>query len=171
MQNDSFMRYCPFIGLAILLGACTARLPADVELVAVRAVQPDLRPAALTANPPPHLLQVAFASRVNLARFVTVNSYSLGVEADFCDGAEASQPLVVSGLYWQGRPLVPGEPGPVRHGGDDRLLDYTFLLDAEKAGARSADICFNIAGGNEERGYRSNTVVIPQVEIALALRQ
>lgn len=156
------------VAVLMLLGACTARLPADVALVSVRAAQSGLYPAAVTAGPPPRLLEVSFASRVNLQRFVTVNGYSLDVEADFCDGA-APQALVVSGLYWQGQLLDPGARDPIHRNDDDDLLDYTFFLDAGKAAAGAGDICFNIAGGNEDRGYRSNTVVIPRVEIALAL--
>ena len=175
MRGQTRARCLTAAAVALLLGACTARMPADVELVSVQAVEWHDRaalavPAAATERTPQSLLQVAFVSRVNLVRFVTVNSYSLGVEADVCDGPEAPQPLVASGLSWQGRPLVPGGPEPVRRDGDESLLDYTFFLDAEKATARPADLCFTIAGGNEDRGYRSNRVTIPQVEITLALQ-
>ena len=158
----SFARYGPPAFLAVLLAACTARLPADLELLSVRP----------GGEPEQRLLEVAFASRVNLLRFVTVNGYSLATEADYCDGPPAQQPLVVSGLYWEGRPLEPGEDDPIeRDGGRDSLLAYSFFLNGDKAAARSADLCFVVAGGNDARGYRSNTVLVPGNDVAAALRE
>jgi len=163
--------------VAMLLGACTARMPADVELVSVRAVERHDQaavavPAAATERAPRRLLQVDFASRVNLVRFVAVNGYSLGVEAGFCDGDDTAEPLTVSGILWQGRPLVPGGPDPIRREGEagDGLLAYSFFLDAAGAASRPADLCFTIAGGNAARGYRSNTVTIAREEIAATLQ-
>lgn len=162
--------------VALLLGACTARMPADVELVSVRAVDRHDRaalavPAAATERAPRRLLHVAFASRVNLVRFVAMNGYSLGAHATFCDGTEAAGPLVVPGIYWQGQPLVPGGPDPIRREDEagDGLLAYSFFLDAARAASRPVDLCFSIAGGNAARGYRSNTVTIPRGDIAIAL--
>jgi hypothetical protein len=162
--------------VAMLLGACTARMPADVELVSVQAVERQGQaalavPAAATERAPQRLLRVDFASRVNLVRFVAVNGYSLGVETGFCDGANTAEPLAVSGILWQGRPLVPGGPDPIRREGaaGDGLLAYSFFLDAVRAASRPADLCFSIAGGNAARGYRSNTVTIPRADIAIAL--
>jgi hypothetical protein len=167
-------------GAVLLLGACTAPIPADVELVSVEAVArgasappAGVLPAGLTADEKRRPLRVAFASRVNLVRFVTTNSYSLNVEARFCDSDEATADFVASGIYWQGVLLVPGGPDPIQAAKQSRddLVDYSFFLDPGNAAADTGDICFNIAGGNEDRGYRSNTVVIPQIEIALVLQQ
>lgn len=170
MRNHVRIEGVTSVAVLMLLGACTARLPADVALVSVRAAQSGHHPATATVDPPPRLLEVALTSRVNLQRFVTVNGYSLDVEADFCDGA-APQALAVSGLYWQGQQLDPGARDPIHRTDDDDLLDYTFFLDAGKAAAGAEDICFNITGGNADRGYRSNTVVVPRVEIAVALQK
>ena len=163
--------------LTVLLGSCTARMPADVALVSVQAVDRYDQaavavPAAVTESEPRRLLQVVFASRVDLVRFVTVNGYSLRAEAAFCDGDETVEPLVVSGIFWQGRPLVPGGADPIRREGEagDGLLAYSFFLDSVRAASRPGDLCFTIAGGNTARGYRSNRVTIPQVEITLALQ-
>jgi hypothetical protein len=104
---------------------------------------------------------------------VTVNDYSLTIEARFCDSDNATENLVASGVYWQGTLLVPGGPDTIQAEKQSRddLVDYSFFLDPGNAAADTGDICFNIAGGNEDRGYRSNTVVIQQIEIALALQQ
>jgi len=163
-------------GALLLLAACTAPIPADVELVSVEAVAGDasappagVLPAGFMADDKRRPLRVAFASRVNLVRFVTANDYSLNVEARFCSGEK----LVASGIYWQGTLLVPRGPDPVQTAKQSRddLVGYVFFLDAGEAATRAEDICFNIAGGNADRGYRSNTVVIPQIEIALALQR
>ena len=164
-------------GAVLLLAACTAPIPADVELVSVDAAAPKgatlaagVLPAGFTADEARRPLKVAIASRVNLVRFVTFNDYSLNVEARFCDD---DQTVVASGIYWQGTELVPGGPDPIQANKQarDDLVAYSFFMDAGKAAAHTGDICFNVAGGNADRGYRSNTVVIPQIEIELALRR
>ena len=167
-------------GAVLLLAACTAPIPADVELVSVEAVAPKgskllagMLPAGLTADTERRPLRVAFASRVNLVRFVTFHNYSLNVDARFCDAAAGAQNLAVSAIYWQGVPLAPGGPDPIEAQKESRddLVAYSFLVDAGKAASPAGDICFNVTGDNAERGYRSNTVVIPQIEIEMALRQ
>ena len=174
------MKVILIAGTVLLLTACTAPIPADVELVSVEAVGREasappagVLPAGFTADENRRPLRVAFASRVNLVRFVTVNDYSLTIEARFCDSDNATENLVASGVYWQGTLLVPGGPDPIQAEKQSRddLVDYSFFLDPGNAAADTGDICFNIAGGNEDRGYRSNTVVIQQIEIALALQQ
>jgi hypothetical protein len=75
------------------------------------------------------------------------------------------------------RKLPPLPPVPDRHhfqflvagrAFPDDLLAYSFVLDGEEASARPADICFAVAGGNEARGYRSNSIVILRGEIHFA---
>jgi hypothetical protein len=167
-------------GAVLLLAACTAPIPADVELVSVEAVArgasappAGVLPAGFTADDKRRPLRVAFASRVNLVRFVTANNYSLNVEARFCHSGAGIAKLAASSIYWQGALLVPGGPDPIQAAKQSRddLVGYVFFLDAGEAATRVEDICFNIAGGNADRGYRSNTVVIPQIEIALALQR
>jgi len=177
-QGLSLRRFGVPLLLLCVLSSGTATIPADVELVSVEAAAPrgvkpaaGVLPAGFAADAQRRPLRVAFASRVNLVRFVTFHNYSLNAEARYCDADSGSENLAVTGIYWQGIPLVPGGPDPIQADKQarDDLVAYSFLLQMDDAEAVAGGICFNVTGGNAERGYRSNTVVIPQVEIEMAL--
>jgi len=185
--------------MGALLGACISHdTPGDVSFAAVEAVDyydrpelPSLGDLQMGAGddtlPKQHklLLRVQFSTSVDLVRFAKSGGYNLGRLAFFCEQPDEEadgNPYV----FWQGENISRLDRASLRENGQEEgppITYYVFIgavrgkikaippLPPYDLRRQPRDVCFDLSGGNQMGGYRSNTVVIPQSAISEALKQ
>lgn len=136
----------------------------------------------------PHreMLKIEFTSAMDLAGYASRNSYPVGAWSRFC-GQERRKTLGFPGVFSNGNRLGYSYTDTSSLRMDDAttlFTYYTFVYVSHQAVVPSnppdeshdlrqmpRDICFDLAGGNQGFGYRSNTVIVPAALIADVLRR
>lgn len=139
------------------------------------------------AEPKHHrlLLRVQFLTSVDLARFSRSHSYNLGRRAFFCARPDEERGMGNPDVFWQGQNVGNLAQESLRESGEEEgaPIVYYVFIEAVRGETQSIpprppydlrreprDMCFQLSGGNQLGGYRSNTVVVPQSAISEALQ-
>ncbi len=176
---DSFKSINPYRDFLFALSEAKDGKPIKPEDMAVYFREQETNQSFKNAKPQKLLFRVKFTSKENLHKFARDHSYSVGVWPYFCDRSQDSIPWR-SEPYWHG--LVVGAPLKYEMQKKDGVFVYYVFLDVSFTAKQPSsyesfdlrthpeDICFRVGGGFAGRGFKSNVVVIPKLEIIKALK-
>jgi len=198
--QSSTLRICGLIlaAGAPLAGCIAYDTPDDVTFVTAESVDyydrpelpalGDFRIPEKDTLPKQHklLLRVQFSTSVDLVQFARSGGYNLSRYAFFCGHPHEEGGMGNPDIFWQGISLSGLDRFSLRESGmkEGTAITYYVFIEAARGEIKSIpplppydlrreprDLCFQLRGGNQMGGYRSNTVVIPQAAISEALKE
>ncbi len=134
------------------------------------------------AKPQKPLFRIEFTSKENLHKYAVSKGFPVSSTQFFCNRSDVSVLLGGPRVFWKGL-MIGGIPYNYAMAEEKGKVFtyYAFLNVADDFTGPSSyerfdlrthpeDICFQLKGGFAGRGFESNVVVIPKVEVIRALK-